>query len=74
MWNGYSSKMLRDFLTCVLYVKTLGVSSMKIITVLGMIYKEICMAGQGKQKEKAAVVVTLLKTMAAMFISTISHS
>lgn len=74
MWNGYSSKMLRDFLTCVLYVKTLGLSSMKIITVLGMIYKEICMVGQGKQKEKAAVVVTLLKTMAAMFISTISHS
>lgn len=55
-------------------MKTLELSSMKIITVLAMIYKEICMAGQGKQKEKAAVVVTLLKTMATMFISTISHS
>lgn len=47
MWNGYSSKMLRDFLNCVLYVKTLELPSMKIIT---EIYKEICMAGQGKQK------------------------
>lgn len=71
MWNGYGSKVLRAFLNCVLYVKTLELSSMKIITVLAMIYKEICMEGQGKQKEKAAVVVTLLKTM---FISTISHS
>lgn len=56
MWNGYSSKMLRDFLSCVLYVKTLELSSMKIITVLAIIFKEICMAGQGKQKEKAAIV------------------
>lgn len=66
--------MLRDFLSCVLYVKTLELPSMKIITVLAIIFKEICMAGQGKQKEKAAIVVTLLKTMATMFISTILHS
>lgn len=64
--------MLRDFLSCVLCVKTLELPSMKIIT---EIYKESCrMAGQEKQKEKAAVVVTLLKTIATMFISTILHS
>lgn len=65
--------MLR-FSDHVLCVKTLELSSMKIITVLTVICKEICMAGQGKQKEKAAAVVTLLKTMATMFISTILHS
>lgn len=63
--------MLRDFLNWVLYVKTLELPSMKIIT---EIYKEICMAGQGKQKEKTADVMALLKTMVTMFISTISHS
>lgn len=53
------AQMLIHFLNYVLYVKTSEYSSMKITTVLAMIYKEICMAGEGKQKEKAAVVVTL---------------